>query len=73
MQAVSTAEMARRLDASPDKIRSMARSGEIPYIPVGRVLKFHPESVFAALQRQHEQTQATGRSASSQRARRKVA
>lgn len=72
MQAVSTAVMASMLDTSPEKVREMANSGEIPYMPVGRIFKFYPPSVFEALERRREIARSTGRSLRSQRSRRKV-
>lgn len=73
MHAVGTAEMARRLSASPEKLRAMAKSGEVPYIAVGRKMTYVPERVFEALERKANVTAITGRSERSRRSRRRAA
>lgn len=70
--AVGTAEMARILDTTPEKIRAMVNAGEVPYIPIGRVFKFNPPAVFEALERKRQVAQTTGRSNRARNARRKV-
>ena len=72
MQAVGTAEMARAMNASEAKVRELARSGQIPHIPVGRKLSFIPEHVFAALERTASAEKSIGQPPRSRRARRKV-
>lgn len=71
-QAVGTAEMARRLGSSVEKLRAMANAGEVPYIPIGRKFTFIPENVFAALERKQQIAKATGRAPRSIKSRRRV-
>ena len=72
MQAVGTATMAEQLDISPEKLREMVHAGEVPFIKVGRILKFDPESVFHALEQRKSRTIFPRRPVRSVRARRKV-
>lgn len=72
MQTVNTAEMARRLDTTPEKIREMVHSGDIPYVPVGRLFKFVPENVIDALERKAATSPAIAQTPRSRAARRTV-
>lgn len=71
-RAVTTAEMAALLRIGTEKLRLMAKAGEIPYLSLGRKFGFLPSRVFDALERKHENAVATGRSERSHRARRTV-
>ena len=71
-ETVGTAEMARRISASPNKVLEMAKAGIIPHVPIGRKLTFVPENVIAALERTSVAEKRAGRSARSRSARRKV-
>lgn len=72
MQLVNTEVMAKALDTTPTKLRAMVDAGDVPYVPIGRLYKFHPESVLEALQQKREREQRYGRSSRSRTARRKV-
>lgn len=47
---VKLSEMARRLNASPEKVYRMAQRGEIPAFKVGRQWRFFPSKVIASLE-----------------------
>lgn len=69
---VGTAEMARLLGISTDTLRSMARSGQVPYLELGRKLGFIPSEVIASRRRDVSALQRIGVSERSRNARRKV-
>lgn len=69
---VGTAEMARLLGISTDTLRSMARSGQVPYLELGRKLGFIPSEVIASRRREASSLQRIGVSERSRNARRKV-
>ena len=46
---LTTAELARRLDVSQDKVRVLAKAGEIPSVLVGNGRRFVWPDVLAAL------------------------
>ena len=48
---LTVAELARRLDVGEDKVRAMAKRGEIPSVKVGNGRRFVWADVLAALQR----------------------
>ena len=47
---VKLPEMARRLNASPEKVYRMAQRGEIPAFKLGREWRFFPSKVIASLE-----------------------
>lgn len=70
---VSSAEMALLLGVSAQKLRVMAHSSEVPYLPAGRKMRFLPTEVYAALRRSTERERELGVSHRSRMARRRVA
>jgi excisionase family DNA binding protein len=48
---VSADRMAALLGVSRAKLYQLTASGEVPAIRVGKVLRWHPEAVFATLER----------------------
>jgi hypothetical protein len=47
---VDAKEMARRLGVCESWVRTEQRAGRIPFIPVGRYVRFRPSEVLCALQ-----------------------
>jgi excisionase family DNA binding protein len=43
------------LDRSPHTIRGMVSRGEIPYIKIGRSVRFDPDAIIAWVQKQAKQ------------------
>jgi len=49
MPELTVPELARELRCSPSKIFRMTRAGQIPYLRVGRLLRYELDAVKAAL------------------------
>jgi excisionase family DNA binding protein len=48
---INAREMARRLDVHESWIRTEQRAGRIPFVQVGRYIRFRPSEVLCALER----------------------
>lgn len=48
---VDAKEMARRLDVHESWVRTEQRAGRIPFVQIGRYIRFRPSEVMAALQK----------------------
>jgi excisionase family DNA binding protein len=46
---LTVAELARRLDVGQEKVRELARDGRIPFLRVGKTMRFEWAAVRAAL------------------------
>ena len=52
-ETMDAEELAKKLGFSAKRIREAARLGQIPAIKLGRLVRFYPEEVVAALRKKH--------------------